>query len=776
MLRKELESKQSEIDLNPFDCKIREEHTNILFDFNVACNDEEKLLFQRSKINWLQEGDNNTKFFHRVVKSRGNRNRILMVIDEDGRWVSGKAMKDKFVTHFNKFLGCKDVTEFSCLNDGFFHNKLDSRVAANMIRVVTNEEIKVAMFDIDENRAPGPDGYSSKFFKRSWIIVGLEVCKAVREFFLDCKIIVNRIRNSLGDIVSKNQSAFIPGRSIVDNILLAQELMVGYKNKRGVPKCTIKIDIQKAYDTVDWNFLSRILQGFGFHTIMIQWIMACVSTPWFMLNFNGEDHGVEGEHGKNQIFFSCVKPNMRRIILGILPFDIGRFPFKYLGIPMCVTNYLIEIVNSLLKKIKMRIFNWKSKALSFAGRLQLINSVLTSIHVYSASIFKIPIATIKEIEKLCKSFLWANGEVVKGKAKVKWNDICKPKIYGGLGVKNLRKWNDALLAKHVWNVINSKNSLWVQWVKSNYIGNRNFWDILQKKSMSWTWKRFLEVRKIVRPHVVSCVGNGMNTSLWHDWWHPIVYDCYTWPVEWVNIFPGLKDAPMFCIEPNLRDVAGWRDKKGICKQFSCKQVWCDINNFGDQVPWHDIVWYGNCIRRNSFILWMAILNRLKTQDRVRGWEVSGNLLCPFCAVTPDSHVHLFFKCDYSQLIWSLLVGGYWFWGWHRRMFNFGDLNAVDWWGHFWNKFLYKGIDELCYWFESLLSNHVTCTYGIFYLDMIFIEIIQMENPRHVIDAMSSMKLVLISWSFAVSLLWFGLCLICRNFLQRLGLDHVCKQM
>ena len=69
---------------------------------------------------------------------------------------------------------------------------------------------------------------------------------------------------------------------------------------------------------------------------------------------------------------------------------------------------------------------------------------------------KITIATIKEIEKLCRSFLWANGEIVKGKAKVKWNDICRPKVYGGLGVKNLRKWNDALLAKHVWNVINKK--------------------------------------------------------------------------------------------------------------------------------------------------------------------------------------------------------------------------------------------------------------------------------------------------------------------------------
>ncbi|XP_052624827.1 uncharacterized protein LOC128132345 [Lactuca sativa] len=295
--------------------------------------------------------------------------------------------------------------------------------------------------------------------------------------------------------------------------------------------------------------------------------------------------GLKVSTEKSQIYFSCVKPNMRRIILGILPFDVGKFPFKYLGVPMCVTKLFDRDCKKLIEKIKMRIFNWKSKSLSFAGRLQLINSFLTFIHVYWASIFQIPIATIKEIEKMCRSFLWANGEKVKGKAKVKWNDICKPKAYGGLGVKNLRKWNDALLAKHVWNVVNNKNYLWVQW----------------KKSMSWTWKRFLEIRKIVRPHIVACVGNGRSTSLWHDWWHPLgilcsiisrrdwvsngfndsslvsdvlVYDTYFWLVDWVDKFPGLKDAPMFCIEPNLRDVVGWRDKDASC----VAHIWKERNS------------------------------------------------------------------------------------------------------------------------------------------------------------------------------------------------------
>ncbi|CAH1444041.1 unnamed protein product [Lactuca virosa] len=347
--------------------------------------------------------------------------------------------------------------------------------------------------------------------------------------------------------------------------------------------------------------------------------------------------GLNANLAKSQIFFSCVKPNMRRIILGILPFDVGKFPFKYLEVPMCITKLFCRDCKQLVEKIKMRVFNWKSKFLSFAGRLHLINVVLTSIHVYWASIFKIHVTTIKEIEKLCRSYLWANVEVVKGKAKASWNNICKHKEYGGLGVKDLRKWNDALLAKHVWNVIKNKNSLWVQCVRRNYIRDRCFWDIKQKKNMNWTWERILEVRKAIRPHVVSCVGNGMNTSLWHDWWHPIgilsaiistrewvskgfndmylvsdvmVNDHYLWPVEWMNDFPGLRDGPMFCNNADQLDVTVWRDKNGISKHF------------------------------------------LSKQDQVKCWEVKGNLLCPFCLVTNDSHDHLFFKCEFSHLIWS----------------------------------------------------------------------------------------------------------------------------
>ncbi|GKB70196.1 putative reverse transcriptase domain, reverse transcriptase zinc-binding domain protein [Tanacetum coccineum] len=100
------------------------------------------------------------------------------------------------------------------------------------------------------------------------------------------KIIANRIKQSLKILISPNQSAFIPGRSISDNILLTQELMHNYHLDRGTPRCAFKVDIQKAYDTVDWVFLRKILKGFGFHDRMVSWIMECVTTTSYSISIN----------------------------------------------------------------------------------------------------------------------------------------------------------------------------------------------------------------------------------------------------------------------------------------------------------------------------------------------------------------------------------------------------------------------------------------------------------------------------------------------------------
>ncbi|GJR45040.1 sodium/hydrogen exchanger 6 [Tanacetum coccineum] len=222
-------------------------------------------------------------------------------------------------------------SKFDPQSDLLFTRVLDDAKAEFMVRDVSNDEVKSAIFSIRDDRAPGPDGFTAAFFKKAWDVVGGDITCVVRDFLSngkllkelnhtiislipkvttparinDCrpisccnvlykcisKIIANRVKEGLGDIVSINQSAFVPGRRISDNILLTQELMRNYHRRRGPPRCAFKVDIQKACDTVDWRFLETILMGFGFHPKMVQWIMVCVSGASYSICVNGNLHG-----------------------------------------------------------------------------------------------------------------------------------------------------------------------------------------------------------------------------------------------------------------------------------------------------------------------------------------------------------------------------------------------------------------------------------------------------------------------------------------------------
>ncbi|KAJ9535821.1 hypothetical protein OSB04_un001032 [Centaurea solstitialis] len=261
--KSELDEIQAACDNEPYNVDLMEDLAHIQLAYQQARKDEEIHLAQRAKIKWLNEGDGNTRFFHNAVKERRGKNFIRSVCDLNGNYTYDIGVEDVFVDHFHTILGMEDGMDCPDLQHDLFENKLNLSEALHMIRPIQDLEIKNAIFSIGNDKAPGSDGFSSKFFKDAWEVIGKDVTIAIHNFFytarltkeinhtllclipkvpnascvsdyrpISCctvlykcisKLLSDRMKPYLDKVVSKAQSAFIPGRRISDNILLAHE-------------------------------------------------------------------------------------------------------------------------------------------------------------------------------------------------------------------------------------------------------------------------------------------------------------------------------------------------------------------------------------------------------------------------------------------------------------------------------------------------------------------------------------------------------------------------
>ncbi|KAF3537985.1 hypothetical protein F2Q69_00021427 [Brassica cretica] len=153
---------------------------------------EECFFRQKSCINWLVEGDINTTYFFRICQTRASYNAIRSFILLSGEVISDPiAMRDHAGNHFFSILGQRSqATNSLCLNPDWFNALSHFRVAPallqNMTVIPTGEEIRKLFFKLNPNKASGPDGLTSAFFKASWDILGEEVIVSVKHFFSHC--------------------------------------------------------------------------------------------------------------------------------------------------------------------------------------------------------------------------------------------------------------------------------------------------------------------------------------------------------------------------------------------------------------------------------------------------------------------------------------------------------------------------------------------------------------------------------------------------------------
>ncbi|GKD24017.1 hypothetical protein Tco_1225720 [Tanacetum coccineum] len=320
-----------------------------------------------------------------------------------------------------------------------------------------------------------------------------------------------------------------------------------------------------------------------------------------------------------------------------------------------------------------------------AGRLQLVNSVLGSLHVFWASVFMLPTRILLDIEQIMRGFLWCQGKLGGGKAKVAWNVVCLPMDEGGLGIRKLDAFNKALMTTQVWKLLSRKESLWVEWIHVYKLRGRSFWDIPYRGNMTWGWRNVLKLRPLIREFIWKKIGNGSTTSVWFDRWciqSPLadlissrdifregfnketkVCDLVKngvldWPTSWLSKYPSLNAIDSPVLAPNSHDLLEWRNEDGLGCSFSAHTVWNTIRTKGSKVRWYDAVWFSCCIPRHAVHLWLVIRRRLKTQDLLRHWDNVNYLhvTCSLCESQPDSHEHLFFECSFSQQVWNQVKG------------------------------------------------------------------------------------------------------------------------
>ena len=134
--------------------------------------------------------------------------------------------------------------------------------------------------------------------------------------------------------------------------------------------------------------------------------------------------------------------------------------------------------------------------------------------------FILPCSIIKKIESIFSAFLWKGASLSPVGAKVAWQSICYPIREGGLGIKNLKTWNQTATWKHIWRLLIDKESLWTVWIHTVLLRNRSFWHINIPSNATWSWRKILQSRESCRSFFITQIGNGSSTSLWYDYWLP----------------------------------------------------------------------------------------------------------------------------------------------------------------------------------------------------------------------------------------------------------------
>ncbi|XP_019168955.1 PREDICTED: uncharacterized protein LOC109164864 [Ipomoea nil] len=775
-------------------------------ELNTVLDQEETLWFQKSRTSWIKDGDRNTRFYHNSAVIKRNRNRIRF-LKINGSWTADPTIISRHITDFFSSLFCRSSliggSEIAPIEN---NRKLSSAQSRRLVNTVPMEEVRKAVFGMKRFGSPGPDGIPAAFYQHYWDSVGPALTQMVNQalhsgtvhksllvafmclipkkeapesaadfrpisllnvaFKVISKVLVNRMRPIMCKLIGPHQNSFLPGRSTLDNIILTQEIIhTMYKKKGRKGLMAVKVDLQKAYDSVDWAFLEDTLMGFGFPKTFIDLVLyylreSSISILWnggtlppfvpgrglrqgdplapYLFNLVMERLAYDiqrevsrgnwkpisisrGGIGISHLFFaddlmlfgeaierqakvmsdcldrlsrvSGLKVNLTKSQIFCSPntgsgskqnmetaMGIPVTPHlgSYLGIPLLQKRVSRDMFGSILSKMRRKLASWKANSLSMAGRRVLVQSSLSTIPTYTMQSLSLPVSTCKDIDRICRNFLWGHAEDTRKIHTVNWATICKSKEMGGLGLRLAKDFNLAFMMQLAWQMTNCADKIWVQALREKYVKSQDFLTVPPQTNASWGWKGILKGRDILRKGICWKVGTGESLNVWKDPWvgtvpladipgvsippsllnlqvNNLIKEDKTWDLTEVqdylpdSVTNSIRAIPIALTE-SPHDAISWPHSG--TGSFTLKSGFNFIagqETIEEDLSW---VWHVKCTEKVKLFIWKITQNGLLTNSERSRRGLSTDAICQRCDGVDESLDHIFRRCDFALDCWA----------------------------------------------------------------------------------------------------------------------------
>ncbi|XP_057432083.1 uncharacterized protein LOC130724829 [Lotus japonicus] len=620
---------------------LQQEYGTILYQ-------EELLWYQKSREQWVRFGDRNTRFFHAQTVIRRKRNKIHGLVLPDGTWSTEQVkLVDAAQSFFQGQFASPAISDPEAINLQSLPRLRMEGVEA-LLEPVTKEEVRLAAFDqgiLDSLVVLIPKVDFPKHLKE---FRPISLCTVIYKIIT--KVLVGRIRPYLGDLIGPLQGSFIPGRSSADNILLAQEA-IHYMKKTKLKKgaLAMKSDLEKAYDNISWEFLKRTLEQFGFSSATVKLIM------WIATN------------SKLSILWNGTRLDSFAPSRGLRQGD-PMSPYLFLLCMEILSLHIHELVQQgLWKPIHLARNSTRLSHLLFAYDIVLFAHASST----QVQVAWLPTSVCDRMDQINRKFIWSSNPSKKGWHLVKWGTVTNVKSQGGLGVREARMGNIALLGKLVWKMLHEPSCLWVQQFKSIYLKETNFFDYKIKGNVSFAWRSIIRARDVLK-HGFSFLLQHGDSSLWYNDWAGIGALCHYVPyVHISDVELKLKDIwntgwqwnKLWTIIPqkildHLNQIAGptgvpfpdawrWQHRPdGLYTVASCYSWLRDQSHEGsDQRVWSRI-WKLQIPEKYKFFLWLCLHNARRFTC-----QLASSPACTRCSHPLEDGLHCLRDCPHSKEIW-----------------------------------------------------------------------------------------------------------------------------